>query len=73
VIEYRPASGGGSCARCLASLNLDAVKHEGLWYCCTSCAEGGAPERSAAVAETKLYNRPKRYFRRRLPKELRSS
>jgi Prokaryotic metallothionein len=73
VIEYRPANGGGSCAHCLGSLNLDAVKQDGTWYCCTSCAEGRDPDRSAAVAEPKLYNRPTRYFKRRTPKELRGS
>jgi hypothetical protein len=73
VIEYRPSSGGGSCAHCLASLNLDSVKSDGKWYCCTSCAEGRAPARGAAVAEPKLYNRPMRHFKRRLPKELRGT
>ena len=49
------------------------MKQDGKWFCCTSCAEGRAPDRSSAVAEPNLYNRPKRYFKRRTPKELRSS
>jgi hypothetical protein len=73
VIEYRPANGGGSCAHCQGSLNLDAVKQDGTWYCCTSCAEGRAPDRSSAVPEPQLYHRPKRYFKRRTPKELRGA
>jgi hypothetical protein len=71
VIEHRPTSGGGSCAHCHGELGLDAVKEAGVWYCCASCARGGSPERGSAVPETWLYHRPARFFRQRLPKELR--
>jgi hypothetical protein len=73
VIEYRPACGGGSCEHCHAPLGLDAVKEGGVWFCCASCARGQAPERGAAVLEPRLYNRPARHYRARLPKELRSA
>jgi hypothetical protein len=71
VVEYRPACGGGSCARCLGELGLDAVKQDGLWYCCPSCAKGLPPERGASPADPRLYNRPIRHFASRRPKELR--
>jgi hypothetical protein len=71
VVEYRPACGGGSCASCLAALGLDAVKQDGRWFCCPSCAQGLAPERGSEPADPKLYHRPARYFGRRRPKELR--
>ena len=73
MIEYRPAQGAGSCEHCRGALGLDAVHENGRWYCCSSCARGLAPERENALDETKLYHRPKRFFRRRLPKELRSA
>jgi hypothetical protein len=73
VIEYRPTCGGGSCARCLAALELDAVKAGGRWYCCTACAQGLPPERETAPPEPRLYHRPRRFFDRRAPKELRSA
>jgi hypothetical protein len=72
VVEYRPACGGGSCARCLGALGLDAVKQGGRWYC-ASCAEGRAPEAGAEPVEPRLYHRPARYFGRRRPKELRGA
>lgn len=71
MVEYRPSFGAGSCAHCLAALGLDAVKEDGRWYCCTSCARGLAPEGAGAPLEPKLYHRPARYFGRRRPKELR--
>ncbi len=73
VTEFRPET--GSCARCRDALNLAAVKAEGVWYCSTACAEGrplGSPRRRSVVAEACLYNRPRRFFRERRPKELRS-
>jgi hypothetical protein len=73
VIEYRPSCGGGSCAHCHAALGLDALREDGRWYCCTSCARGEDPERETTVPETRLYNRPARFFRRRRPKELRGA
>jgi hypothetical protein len=69
-----PAS--GSCYRCQQSLGLLSVRANERWYCSASCAEGGpsVPEVGApAVAEAALYARPRRYFRNRLPKELRAS
>jgi hypothetical protein len=74
--DYRPAWGGGSCAACDGALALDALKgDDGRWYCCPACAQGLPPEayRPAAVPEPALYNRPRRFFRKRRPKELRGS
>jgi hypothetical protein len=73
VIEHRPSSGAGSCTNCLAPLDLDAVKSGGTWYCCMSCARGLAREREGGLPEERLYHRPKRFFRARPPKELRSA
>ncbi len=75
VIDRRPANGGGSCARCRASLGLASLKAEGVWYCSSACAEGRVEggERSARVPEPWLYARPRRFFRKRAPKELRST
>jgi len=74
AIDHRPANGGGSCARCQNSLGLASAKVGGAWYCCTACAEGRAanPTTSAGVPEPWLYCRPRRFFRKRKPKELRS-
>jgi hypothetical protein len=75
VTDHVPASGGGSCARCRRSLDLASVKVQGVWYCSPTCAEGGAVplEPDPSVAEGALYARPRRHFRRRLPKELKAS
>ena len=76
MIDRVPASGGGSCVRCKRSLGLLSVKAHDQWYCTASCAEGGpsTPEVGApAVDEAALYARPRRYFRSRMPKELRAS
>jgi hypothetical protein len=74
-IERRPASGGGSCARCRASLGLASLKVGELWYCSSACAEGpgAASPRVARVPEPWLYARPQRFFHKRMPKELRST
>ena len=74
-IDHRPANGGGSCARCRASLGLASLKVAGVWYCSTACAEGRRPSepRDAAVPEPWLYARPRRFYRARKPKELRSA
>ncbi len=74
-IDHRPANGSGSCARCQASLGLASLKSQGTWYCSTACAEGrdGAAPREPAVPEPWLYARPRRHFRARKPKELRST
>jgi hypothetical protein len=75
VIDHKPASGGGSCARCGASLGLASLKRDGVWYCSTACAEGrvSATPRHVRVPEAWLYARPRRHFRKRAPKELRST
>lgn len=65
-----PRSATGSCVRCQRLLDLASVKVEGAWYCRASCAAGVAAEKPR-VSELALYNRPRRHFRRRLPKELR--
>jgi len=70
-MELVPAS--GSCARCGRALDLASAKVGGRWYGNEICATG-APcplDREApAVPEPWLYSRPRRYLRRRLPKEL---
>jgi hypothetical protein len=69
--DYRPAS--GSCPRCRAGLGLASVRVGDAWYCCSACARGDAPDpgRAPAVAEASLTHRPRRFFGRRTPKELR--
>jgi hypothetical protein len=73
-IDHRPANGGGSCARCRDALGLASIKRNGSWYCSTACAEERPPTRSGGerVPEPWLYARPRRFFRPRRPKELRS-
>jgi hypothetical protein len=66
-----PAS--GSCIRCRRALGLTAAKVEGAWYGTATCALGGEcslESRAPAVEEEALYSRPRRFFRRRRPKEL---
>jgi len=74
-VDRRPASGAGSCARCQDSLGLASIKVDGAWHCSTACAEGRARVRSKSdrVPEPWLYARPRRFFHKRRPKELRSS
>jgi hypothetical protein len=67
-----PRSATGSCVRCQRKLDLASVKVDGAWYCRASCAAGVAPD-SARVPEVALLNRPRRAFRKRLPKELRAA
>jgi hypothetical protein len=71
--DYRPYS--GSCPRCNAALGLASVREDGVWYCSSACARGESPAtpRAAAVPEDRLTNRPRRFFGRRTPKELRGS
>ena len=73
VVDYRPSCGGGSCAACGDALDLDAVESGGVWYCSPACAQGLPVERrrTPRVPEVRLYNRPRRFFGRRAPKELR--
>lgn len=66
----------GSCARCQRALGLASVKADGVWYGAVDCAEARAcpfDRREALVPEAALYPRPRRHFRKRQPKELRSS
>jgi hypothetical protein len=52
------------------------VKRGDLWYGSTACAEGRTcpfDSREPEVAESALYSRPRRYFARRAPKELKGS
>ena len=67
-----PQSATGSCVRCQRGLDLASVKLDGAWYCRASCAAGVAAEKTR-VSEVALYNRPRRHFRRRAPRELRGS
>ena len=76
--ETRPSCGAGSCASCEAALGLDAVRARGpegpVWYCSPTCAQGmpAAGRRRPAVPEPRLYHRPRRFHRKRRPKELQS-
>jgi hypothetical protein len=67
---FEPSSATGSCVRCQRALDLASVKQDGKWYCRASCAEGVVRE-EARVPEQALINRPRRFFDRRAPKELR--
>ena len=72
TIEEVPAS--GSCSRCQRALDLAAIKVRGQWYGNAACAEGGdcpLEGQSTAVDEALLYPTPKRFFRKRRPRELR--
>jgi hypothetical protein len=66
-------SATGSCVRCQRKLDLASVKLDGAWYCRASCAAGVAPEPAPRVPEVALLNRPRRAFKKRLPKELRGT
>jgi hypothetical protein len=48
------------------------VKQGESWFCRASCAAGD-PAEKARVTELAITNRPRRYFRRRAPKELRAT
>jgi len=67
---FEPSSATGSCVRCQRALDLASVKRDGKWYCRASCAAGVVRD-GTRVAEPLLINRPRRYFDRRAPKELR--
>jgi len=70
--HYRPYS--SSCPRCQRALDLAAVEAGCTWYCSSACAEGRTGEPAPRrVAESWLTNRPRRFHRRRMPKELRSA
>lgn len=69
MTERVPSS--GSCLRCRRALGLASVKVRGHWYCSVACAEGRRPpDRPPAVPEPALYARPRRFFRKRVPREL---
>jgi len=73
-VERVPAS--GSCARCGRALDLASAFVGGAWYGNAACAtDAPCPleQRVAAVPEPWLVSRPRRHFRRRLPKELRAA
>lgn len=72
MVDRVPSS--GSCVRCQRSLGLASVKVGGKWYGSAACAEGGTcplDQHDPAVSPAALYPRPRRFFRRRSPKELR--
>jgi hypothetical protein len=70
VSVFEESSATGSCVRCQCALDLASVKLDGRWYCRASCAAGVAGE-ATRVPELALINRPRRFFGRRAPKELR--
>ena len=67
---FEDTSATGSCVRCRRALDLASVRIDGRWYCRASCAAGVVRE-EPRVPEEILINRPRRYFDRRAPKELR--
>jgi len=72
TIDRVPAS--GSCVRCGRALGLASAEVDGRWYGNEDCATGGPcplDVRPPAVDEPALYARPRRFMRRRAPKELR--
>jgi hypothetical protein len=70
VSVFEASSATGSCVRCQRALDLASVKLDGHWYCRASCAAGVVNEETR-VPELALINRPRRFFGRRAPKELR--
>lgn len=74
MVQHVPQS--GSCFRCGRRLGLASVKRDGHWYGSLSCAEGREcpfDRRGPAVPEPALYARPRRFFRKRRPKELKAA
>ncbi len=71
--DERPSC--GSCPACRGSLDLTSVRVDDVWFCSAACAEGRsrAETRAASVPEAWLYARPRRFFRKRRPKELNST
>ncbi|MEB2344228.1 MAG: hypothetical protein OZ948_05765 [Deltaproteobacteria bacterium] len=73
--ELAMVAASGSCVRCGRALGLASAKVDGRWYGNAICATG-APcplDREAPrVPEPRLYSRPRRYLRKRRPKELRT-
>ncbi|MBW2314704.1 MAG: hypothetical protein JRH10_10970 [Deltaproteobacteria bacterium] len=73
MIDERPSC--GSCPACRGALDLSSVQHDELWFCSAACAEGRsrAEGRPPIVPESWLTARPRRFFRKRHPKELNST
>jgi hypothetical protein len=74
VIDADERSATGACVRCWRALDLASVEVDGRWYGRAECALGGAcplDDSAPAVPERALINRPRRFFGRRAPKELR--
>jgi len=72
MVDRVPAA--GSCLRCQDALGLASVKRDEAWFCSVECADGRerpAVARQPRVAEEALYSRPRRFFAKRRPKELR--
>lgn len=69
MVERAPAN--GSCSRCGRALDLSAQKVDGQWVG-KGCASGGRCDEAEGNAPPKhwLYNRPRRFFRKRAPLEL---
>jgi hypothetical protein len=66
----------GSCARCGRALGLASAEVAGLWYGnagCATAAECPLDERDPGVDERALYAVPRRFMRRRGPRELRGA
>jgi hypothetical protein len=72
MIDERPSC--GSCPVCRRALDLASVQVRGTWYCSAACAEGRSRVETPApvVPESWLYARPRRFFHKRLPKELKT-
>jgi hypothetical protein len=74
--DIESVAASGSCARCGRALDLASAKVGDCWYGNAICATG-APcpldREPAAVPEDWLYSRPRRFLRRRLPKELKAA
>jgi len=70
MIDERPSC--GSCRVCRRALDLASVQVRDVWYCSTACAEGRSRAEAppSVVPEEWLYARPRRFFGKRLPKEL---
>lgn len=53
---------------------MASIKRDGTWYCSTACSEGrpSGTDRAAVVPDPWLYSRPRRFFEKRRPKELRN-
>lgn len=72
MVDYRPST--GSCPVCGEPLSLASVKADGRWYDTPACAEGRPDARTRPpVPEPWLYPRPRRFLRKRRPKELKAA